>query len=66
MSDDEHIDLGRPVAVLLMGVGVLFLLDSVREGTVDTMLREPLGQVALVVAGAVYGVGILVVMLRQG
>jgi tight adherence protein B len=48
-------------AVLLMGVGVLFLLDSVREGTVDTMLREPLGQIALVVAGAVYGVGILVV-----
>jgi tight adherence protein B len=48
-------------AVLLMGVGVLFLLDSVREGTVDTMLREPLGQVALVVAGAIYGVGILVV-----
>jgi len=48
-------------AVLLMGVGVLFLLDSVREGTVDTMLREPLGQIALVVAGGVYGVGILVI-----
>jgi len=48
-------------AVLLMGVGVLFLLDSVHEGTVDTMLREPLGQVALVVAGAIYAGGILVI-----
>lgn len=48
-------------AVLLMGVGVLFLLDSVHEGTVDTMLREPLGQIALVVAGAIYAAGILVI-----
>jgi tight adherence protein B len=48
-------------AVLLMGVGVLYLLDSVHEGTVDTMLREPLGQVALVVAGSIYAAGILVV-----
>ncbi len=48
-------------AVLLMGVGVLFLLDSVHEGTVDTMLREPLGQIALVVAGSIYAAGILVV-----
>lgn len=48
-------------AVLLMGVGVLFLLDGVREGTVDTMLREPLGQLALVVAGAVYAGGLTVV-----
>jgi tight adherence protein B len=48
-------------AVLLMGVGVLFLLDSVHEGTVDTMLRAPLGQVALVVAGGIYAAGILVI-----
>jgi tight adherence protein B len=48
-------------AVLLMGVGVLFLLDSVHEGTVDTMLREPLGQVALVLAGGIYAAGILVI-----
>jgi tight adherence protein B len=48
-------------AVLLMGVGVLFLLDSVHEGTVDTMLREPLGQVALMVAGGIYAAGILVI-----
>lgn len=48
-------------AVLLMGVGVLFLLDSVREGTVDLMLREPLGQVALVVAGGIYAGGIVVI-----
>jgi tight adherence protein B len=44
-----------------MGVGVLFLLDSVREGTVDTMLREPLGQIALIIAGAIYAGGIFVI-----
>jgi tight adherence protein B len=48
-------------AVLLMGVGVLFLLDSVHEGTVDTMLRQPLGQIALVVSGSIYAAGILVI-----
>jgi tight adherence protein B len=53
--------LATAYAVLLMGVGVLFLLDSVHEGTVDTMLREPLGQVALVVAGGIYAAGILVI-----
>ena len=53
--------LATAYAVLLMGVGVLFLLDSVREGTVDTMLREPLGQIALVIAGAIYAGGIFVI-----
>jgi tight adherence protein B len=53
--------LATAYAVLLMGVGVLFLLDSVREGTVDTMLREPLGQIALIIAGAIYAGGIFVI-----
>ena len=53
--------LATAYAVLLMGVGVLFLLDSVREGTVDTMLREPLGQIALVIAGGIYAGGIFVI-----
>lgn len=53
--------LATAYAVLAMGVGVLFVLDSVQEGTVDTMLREPLGQAALVVAAAVYAAGIFVV-----
>lgn len=48
-------------AVLAMGVGVLFLLESIQEGTVDTMLREPLGQGALLVAGLVYAGGLLII-----
>lgn len=48
-------------AVLAMGVGVLFLLDRIQAGTVDTMLRDPLGQAALLVASAVYAGGILVI-----
>ena len=48
-------------AVLVMGIGVLFLLDRIQEGTVDTMLRSPLGQVALVVAGGIYAAGIFMV-----
>lgn len=53
--------LATAYSVLGMGVGVLFLLDRIQAGTVDTMLREPLGQAALVVAGGVYTVGILMV-----
>lgn len=53
--------LATAYAVLAMGIGVLFMLDSVREGTVDTMLREPLGQLAIVIAGAIYTGGIAIV-----
>ncbi|MGH3355962.1 MAG: type II secretion system F family protein [Nocardioidaceae bacterium] len=45
-------------AVLGLGACVLFLLDAIQAGTVDKMLREPLGQVALLVAVAIYGAGI--------
>jgi tight adherence protein B len=47
--------------VLALGVGVLFLLDQIQAGTVDVMLRNPIGQVALVVSGAIYAVGILTI-----
>jgi tight adherence protein B len=53
--------LATAYAVLAMGVGVLFLLESIKEGTVDIMLREPLGQLALVVAAAIYTGGILLI-----
>lgn len=48
-------------SVLAMGIGVLFLLDRIQAGTVDTMLRNPIGQAALVIASAVYAGGILVI-----
>lgn len=53
--------LATAYSVLGMGVGVLFLLDRIQEGTVDTMLRHPLGQLALVVSGSIYAVGLVVV-----
>lgn len=48
-------------AVLGMGVGAVVLLDFANDGTVDSMLRSPLGQVALVVAGVAYATGIVIV-----
>jgi tight adherence protein B len=53
--------LATAYAVLAMGVGVLFLLESIKEGTVDIMLREPLGQAALVIAALIYTGGILLI-----
>jgi tight adherence protein B len=53
--------LATAYSVLAMGVGVLFLLDRIQAGTVDTMLRNPIGQAALVIAATVYAGGILVI-----
>ena len=47
--------------VLALGIGVLFLLDQIQAGTVDVMLRDPIGQVALLVSGAIYAVGIITI-----
>lgn len=44
-----------------LGVFVLFILNRINPGTIDLMLRSALGQVALVVAGAMYAVGFLLV-----
>ena len=41
-------------AVLGIGVLSLFMLQAINPGTVDAMLRSPLGQAALIFAGAVY------------
>lgn len=48
-------------AVLGLGACVLFLLDAIQEGTVDAMVRDPLGQAALVVSAAVYATGLWLV-----
>ena len=47
--------------VIAMGVGLLFLLNVVRPGTVEKMTVSPLGQTALLVAGALYTGGALLV-----
>lgn len=47
--------------VIVMGVGLLFLLNAVQPGTVDAMLANPFGQAALVAAGALFVGGFLLV-----
>jgi tight adherence protein B len=47
--------------VIGMGVALLFMLNTVRPGTVEKMTVTPLGQGALVLAGALYTVGALMV-----
>lgn len=48
-------------AVLSFGVVSLLLLESMNPGTVDAMLRNPIGQAALIGSAAVYAGGIWVV-----
>lgn len=47
--------------VIGMGVALLFMLNAVRPGTVEKMTVQPLGQAALLIAGALYTVGALAV-----
>ena len=47
--------------VIGMGFGLLFLLNVDPAGTVETMTRSPIGQVALVVGGALFAVGFLLI-----
>lgn len=47
--------------VLLIGVAMLFLVDAIEPGTVDRMTREPIGQIALVLGGLLFGGGWLLI-----
>ncbi len=47
--------------VVGMGVALLFLLNVAQPGTVEKMTTTPLGQVALLVAGLLFGGGVLIV-----
>ncbi|AXT86018.1 hypothetical protein C6I20_13040 [Aeromicrobium sp. A1-2] len=48
-------------AVLSFGLVALLLLESLNSGTVDAMLRNPIGQAALIGSAAVYAGGIWIV-----
>lgn len=45
-------------AVTGMGVLALFMLERIQPGTVDAMLRSPIGQIALAVSAGIYTAGI--------
>jgi tight adherence protein B len=47
--------------VLGMGVLTLFMLENIQPGSIDAMLRSPIGQAAMVGSAAVYAGGIWIV-----
>lgn len=47
--------------VIVMGFGLLLLLNLINPGTVEIMTRNPIGQAALVFAGALFTAGFLVI-----
>jgi tight adherence protein B len=46
--------------VILMGIGMLFLINMIKAGTVELMTRTFPGQVALLVSGSLFVIGFLV------
>lgn len=47
--------------IVLLGIGVLVILNNVNPGTVDTILKNPLGVAALIVSGVLLAVGWLII-----
>jgi tight adherence protein B len=52
----------RSTALLIpvVGVGSLFLLDTVKDNAIDHMLSQPLGQLIFLAALVMYAIGFLV------
>ncbi|MFF3498932.1 type II secretion system F family protein [Streptomyces sp. NPDC003247] len=48
-------------AVPVLGVGALFLMNSVEDGTLDRMTGSPLGQAAVIIAFGLYAVGFVLI-----
>lgn len=47
--------------IIVMGFGMLFLLNAIQPGTVQIMTQSPLGQIALMVSGGLFVAGFLVI-----
>lgn len=47
--------------IILMGVGALVVLNAMQPGTVDTLIRQPLGVGALVLSAVLFAAGWLIV-----
>jgi len=47
--------------IIVMGFGMLFLLNTIQPGTVQIMTQSLVGQIALVVAGGLFVTGFLVI-----
>ena len=49
------------VLVVILGVGILLMLNSIRPGTVELMTRSLVGQIALVVGFGLFAAGFVVI-----
>lgn len=47
--------------IILLGFGMLFLLNVLRPGTVEIMTQNTMGQIALVVSGSLFAAGFLAI-----
>lgn len=47
--------------IVILGIGILFLLNSIQPGTVDLMARHPVGVAALMISGSLFAVGFLAI-----
>jgi tight adherence protein B len=47
--------------VIAMGIGMLFLLNAIQPGSVEAMTGDLVGRIALVVAGALFVLGFLII-----
>lgn len=48
-------------AVPVLGIGSLFLMNGVKDGALERMTGSPLGQAAVIIAFALYGVGFVLI-----
>jgi tight adherence protein B len=47
--------------VIAMGVGMLFLLNAIQPGSVEAMTGHLVGQIALVISGALFLLGFFLI-----
>ena len=47
--------------VMVMGIGILLILNVIQPGLVDKMTRNPLGQLALIIGFGLFVLGQLIV-----
>jgi tight adherence protein B len=48
-------------AVPVLGVGALFMLNAINEGSLDRMTASPIGQAAVIIAFGLYAVGFFLI-----
>jgi tight adherence protein B len=48
-------------AVPVLGVGSLFLMNSIKDGALDRMTGSPVGQACVIIAFGLYAVGFILI-----